>query len=289
MRVAVHDRIPIVAVPLDAPEKASVIAQPRLIPSLRGCHDITVFLAIDKAAASCASEGPVLGHLGPGESRTRLTPLALSTTPGVNYWHSAEFTWDGQYVVFDDESFTGTCQPNGDGKIRIYRVSDAQLMSSFMIPRPQGGAYCSVHNGNIIPVGGQLPSRRGLVLAAARRGRLHEPDAAARGRLLRLRPPTSGQSWSSYWYNGRIYSNDMNRGVDVFNLLTPYRRTASSWTHLNAQTQEDLYLPSVTALGPALARKTLRRPDGPSVARQDTWARYCSSTRLAFAIPRLMK
>jgi hypothetical protein len=27
--------------------------------------------------------------------------------------------------------------------------------------------------------------------------------------------PTSGQSWSSYWYNGRIYSNDMNRGVDA--------------------------------------------------------------------------
>jgi hypothetical protein len=37
--------------------------------------------------------------------------------PGVNYWHSAEFTWDGQYVVWDDESFTGTCQPNGDGEI----------------------------------------------------------------------------------------------------------------------------------------------------------------------------
>ena len=73
----------------------------------------------------------------------------------MNYWHSAEFTWDGQYVVTNDESFTGTCQPNGDGKIRIWRVSDAQLMSTFMIPRPQGSTYCSVHNGNIIPVAGR--------------------------------------------------------------------------------------------------------------------------------------
>ncbi len=61
--------------------------------------------------------------------------------------------------------------------------------------------------------------------------------------------PTSGQSWSSYWYNGRIYSNDMNRGVDVFNMLTPYVPYGQQWTHLNAQTQEDLYIPSITALG----------------------------------------
>ena len=59
----------------------------------------------------------------------------------------------------------------------------------------------------------------------------------------------SGESWSSYWYNGRIYSNDMVRGVDVFSMVTPWSPYGQQWTHLNAQTQEDLYIPSLTALG----------------------------------------
>ncbi len=242
-----HNRIPIVAVPLDAPEKASVIAEPRLIPSLRGCHDITVFLAIDKAAASCESEGQFWDISDPANPGTT-TPLARIDDPGVNYWHSAEFTWDGQYVVFDDESFTNTCQPNGDGKIRIYRVSDAQLMSSFMIPRAQGSAYCSVHNGNIVPVLGKYLLVAGWYYGGTSVVDFTNPTQPQEVAFYDF-TPTSGQSWSSYWYNGRIYSNDMNRGVDVFNLLTPYTPYGQQWTHLNAQTQEDLYLPSVTALG----------------------------------------
>ena len=242
-----HNRIPIVAVPLNAPEKASVIAEPHLIPTLRGCHDITVFIALDLAAASCESEGQFWDISDPANPGTT-APLARIDDAGVNYWHSAEFTWDGQYVVFDDESFTNTCQPNGDGKIRIYRVSDRQLMSSFMIPRPQSGAYCSVHNGNIIPVGGRY-----LLVAGWYYGGTSVVDFTNPAQPHEVAyydfTPTSGQSWSSYWYNGRIYSNDMNRGVDVFNMLTPYKPYGQQWTHLNAQTQEDLYIPSLTALG----------------------------------------
>ena len=62
----------------------------------------------------------------------------------------------------------------------------------------------------------------------------------------------------------------MNRGVGRLQhrhaLRAPY---GQQWTHLNAQTQEDLYLPSITALG-QLSPRALRRPDGPSEARQDT-------------------
>jgi hypothetical protein len=55
--------------------------------------------------------------------------------------------------------------------------------------------------------------------------------------------------WSSYWHNGRIYANDMTRGQDVESILLPYIPYGQQWTPLNAQTQEDLYIPSVTALG----------------------------------------
>jgi hypothetical protein len=251
-----HAKISIVAVPLDAPETASVIATPAIDapPYIGvGCHDITVFLAIHKAAASCQSEGQIWDITDPANPDT-LHPLVRVDDPAVNFWHSAEFTWDGQYVVFDDEAQGNfTCGAGQAGQIRIYRVSDGQLMSQFMIPRPQGSLYCSVHNGNLIPVNGRY-----LLVAAWYAGgtsvidftnptsphevAFNDPD----------NNPLSADAWSSYWYNGKIYTNDIGRGQDVFNIILPSTQYGATFTHLNAQTQEDL-LPSFSPT-PSLAR-----------------------------------
>ena len=113
-------------------------------------------------------------------------------------------------------------------------------MSTFMIPRPQG-TYCSVHNGNIIPVNGRY-----LLVAAWYGGGTSVIDftdpahpveiayyvATGRGRRA--------DTWSSYWYNGKIYANDIARGVDVFDIVTRFPGYGVHWTHLNAQTQDDL-------------------------------------------------
>ena len=56
-------------------------------------------------------------------------------------------------------------------------------------------------------------------------------------------------SWSTYWYNGRIYANGGlnrrgatgNRGVDVFRLtggLANATKGAKRWAYSNPQTQE---------------------------------------------------
>jgi hypothetical protein len=249
--VAPFRKISIVNVPLNAPETASVLSTPALTPTVPGCHDITVFMAINKAAAACDDEGQIWDITDPANPDT-LDPLHIDD-PGVNYWHSASFTWDGQYVVYNDESFTGSCQSGGDGRIRIFRVSDGQFMSSFMIPRAQT-QYCSVHNGNIIPVLGKY-----LLVAGWYYGGTSVVDFTNPMQPREIAyndfTPTSGQSWSSYWYNGRIYSNDMNRGVDIFNMMTPYTPYGQQWTHLNAQTQEDLYVPNITALGQLSPRR----------------------------------
>jgi WD40 repeat protein len=231
-----------------------VLSQPTLTTSVPGCHDLTAFLAFDIMAAMCDDEGQFWDISDPANPDT-MNPVHFDD-PGVNYWHSASFTWDGQYVVTNDESFTGTCQANGDGKIRIWRVSDAQLMSSFMIPRPQGGTYCSVHNGNIIPVAGRY------ILVAAWYGggtsvvdftNPTQPTEIAYFKATGGRGPAD--TWSSYWYNGSIYANDITRGLDVFNIVLPSTPYGGTWTHLNAQTQEDMYPPGVAAAMP-LARLT---------------------------------
>lgn len=242
--VAPHNRIPIVGVPLDAPETASVIAQPSLIPGMRGCHDVTVYLAINLAAASCESEGQLWDITNPAAPSTA-DPVSRIDAAGVNYWHAAEFTWDGRYVAFNDESFNfsgGCAQP--DGRIWIYRVSDQALMSSFMIPRNQGSGYCSAHNGYFIPV-----QDRYLLVSAWYEGGTSIVDFTNPAAPVEVgfydasvgRGPAD--TWSSYWYNNAIYANDIVRGVDVFNIVTPSSTYGLQLGHLNAQTQESEFLP----------------------------------------------
>jgi hypothetical protein len=243
-----HAKISIVAVPLNAPETASVIATPTIqAPPFIGvgCHDITVFMAIHKAAASCQSEGQIWDITDPANPDT-LHAVHIDD-PGVSFWHSGEFTWDGRSVVFDDESLgNDTCQAGNQGRIRIYRVSDAQLMSSYMIPRPQGN-YCSVHNGNLIPVNGRY-----LLVAAWYHGGTSVIDFTDPTNPHEVAyydadgSPTQSYAWSSYWYNGKIYTNDISRGQDVFNIVLPSTQFGATFTHLNAQTQEDL-LPSLSS------------------------------------------
>jgi hypothetical protein len=235
-------KISIVSVPLDAPETAHVIAQPPIsAPPYSGavaCHDITVFLAIHKAAAACMSEGQIWDISDPAHPDT-LHAMHMDD-PTIWFWHSAEFTWDGQYVVFDDEG-TGNCSQTGNGRIWIYRVSDGALQSTFMIPRSQGGSYCSKHNGNVIPVPGKY-----LLVSAWYGGgsavidftNPTAPREMAYYDALGGRGPAD--TWSSYWYNGSIYANDITRGVDAFNLVGTTTNGAAMRTHLNAQTMEDL-------------------------------------------------
>jgi hypothetical protein len=45
-------------------------------------------------------------------------------------------------------------------------------------------------------------------------------------------------SWSAYWYNGRIYTNDGGRGVDVMKLSGREASGARKLSHSNPQTQD---------------------------------------------------
>jgi hypothetical protein len=249
-------KISIVSVPLDDIQGASVISQPQIdAPPYAwgaGCHDITVFLPIHRAAASCQTQGQIWDITDPANPDT-LHPLKRFSDGTVNFWHSAEFTWDGQYVTFDDEG-TGSCTQGGNGKIRTYRVSDGQLMSIFMIPRSQGGSYCSVHNGMYIPVTGRY-----LLVAAWYGGGTSVVDLTNPATPAEVAyydatgSPAASDAWSSYWYNGRIYTNDIGRGQDVFQYLTPTDPFGMTLDHLNAQTQETL-LPRISFSTPAFLR-----------------------------------
>jgi len=185
-----HDKISIVEVPLDRPQDAEVINEPRMDPSgevctpstsnprfpsdqsyicdpendesrpfaSRGCHDIQVFLDRNLAACSALAEG----QLWDISDREQPRLLKRVDNPNVEFFHNAVFTWDGRLVVFSDEAGGGGepwCRegdPDTVGANWYFPVAGdgAEAVGHYKIPRTTTGT-CTAHNGNIVPVAGR--------------------------------------------------------------------------------------------------------------------------------------
>ncbi len=258
-----HAQISIVSVPLASPSAARVVAEPRLDHPVYpggggndsiGCHDISVFLDLRLAAASCMSNGQLWDISDPARPKTlRSQGAKFVDVREVEFWHSATFSWDGKIVVFGDESANGHCL-NGEtaGRLWFYRRARfTRPVASFMIPRPQLGTtsatdqYCSTHLFNVVP-----GIRRYVLASSWYMGGTNLVDFTnpARPREIGFydaaRPELSlsgiGGTWASYWYNGVIPSNDIDRGFEVFRFTGTATRGAARLPFLNPQTQHDL-------------------------------------------------
>jgi hypothetical protein len=242
-----HGKISIVAVPLAAPQTASVIAtptvqapvfgtgSPEFAPTV-GCHDIALFMPRHLAAAACMSEGQIWDITRPEAPRV----LAHIRNSAFEFWHSATFSWDGKVVVFGDESLTGSCHSptERDGRLWFYSLaqpSKPALLSSFLIaPQPRAD-YCSVHMFDVIPRPGRSILVSGWYEGGARVIDFTDPR---KPRQLAVNVPPRADEWAAYWYNGTIFSSDINRGLDVFALRGDLARGARTFDHLNPATQE---------------------------------------------------
>jgi hypothetical protein len=272
-----HDGISVIKVPRHAPEKAAVVSFPVLFPGegpdgggnpgsptnpgvskTTGCHDITVLPEKDLAAGACMGDGILFSIKDPERPK-----VIDRVQDNVNFafWHSATFNQKANKVVFTDELGGGsaaTCNaeigPNrgADGIYDIVGKGDRRALvfrSYFKIPRHQADTEnCVAHNGSLIPVKG-----KDLMVQAWYQGGVSVWDFTDSANPKEIayfdRGPLttdtirSGGSWSAYYYNGYIYSNEMARGFDV--LKIDDRRTAPArWVHLrelNVQTQPDYF------------------------------------------------
>ncbi|MFI7279473.1 LVIVD repeat-containing protein [Micromonospora chersina] len=261
-----HDSISIVKVPLRSPTDAAVVATPNLFPdggypgipgeksATTGCHDITAYPAKDLAAGACMGDGILL------DIADREAPRVIERvrdTENFAFWHSATFNNSGTKVVFTDELGGGgaaTCnEATGPsrGADAIYDITgrgdDRRLAfrSYYKIPRANADTEnCVAHNGSLVPVPG-----RDIMVQAWYQGGIsvwdftdsrHPKEIAfwERGPLDAERLRTGG-SWSAYWYNGHIYSSDIQKGLDVLELRDPRTWVARliQVPELNVQTQ----------------------------------------------------
>jgi hypothetical protein len=257
------------------------------VPGFKGCHDISVFVPLRIAAGACLTEGVILDISNPANLTiknrivnpaidfcARRAPDAPPATgqPSPNplcLWHSATFTWDGKYVVFGDEAGGGgspECSsedPPNRGAFWLHRVSSPTFpIASFKIPRIQphlAAAWqnCTAHIMNFVPINDRLvlpSSWYSGGTSVINWTNLASPSEMAH---FEVEPGAAGSSdaaqtntWTSYWYNDFIYTNDGGntppannggqRGFEVFSLDVPWRTQAWNLPRFNPQTQENL-------------------------------------------------
>jgi len=280
-------RIDVIQVPLAAPQGAKVVSSPRVFIDARTgalnglnngggshgksndkpadtdqCHDITVYSAIGLAAGACSGNGILLDIKDPVHPKR----VDAVNDPNYSYWHSASFSNDGTKVVFTDEWGGGLgarCRQNDSnrwGADAIFRLKDDKLSLAgyYKMPAAQADTEnCVAHNGSLVPVPG-----RDIEVQAWYQGGISVMDFTDPAHPFEIayfdRGPIDpkmlvlGGAWSAYWYNGFIYSSEIARGLDVFELtptkfLTQNEIDAAKTvqvTELNVQNQQKLAWPA---------------------------------------------
>ena len=267
-------------------DKMFGVNQPRTgpAPGPNQCHDITVYPAIGLAGGACGGYGLLLDISDPAHPR-RIGAVADSN---FSYWHSATFNNDGTKLLFSDE-WGGGGQPKCRdydkpqwGADAIFTVTDRRMtfQSYYKMLAPQtANENCVAHNGSMIPIPG-----RDVMVQAWYQGGLsvfdwtdaaHPKEIAFfdRGPVDGTKP-VGGGSWSAYWYNGHIYSSEIARGLDVFELtpsglISRNEIAAAKLVHLdyfNTQDQPKVTWPASFVVARAYVDQ-LERSNGLTVER----------------------
>ncbi len=193
------------------------------------CHDITVYPEIGLAGGACGGYGLLL------DIKDVANPKRIDQAADINmsFWHSATFSNDGTKILFSDE-WGGGSQPRCRetdklewGANALFTIDNGKMnfKSYYKIPAAQTSfENCVAHNGSLVPIPGREVMVQGWYQGGISVFDWTDPSMPQeiayfdRGPLDGTRLITAG-SWSVYWYNGMIVSSEIQRGLDIFELL----------------------------------------------------------------------
>jgi hypothetical protein len=241
----------------------------------RNCHDVTAYPAMHLLAGACGSYGLLVDISDP------LHPVRLDAKADTNFslWHTAVFSNDASKVVFTDEWGGGTapnCQATsmmemGGNTTLTINSGKMTERAFFKIPSSQTAQEnCVSHNGGLLPVPGRDIMVQGwyqggidaidftdpnhpFEIAFSDRGPVDAPPAPGDTAVAISRARGSiGGSWGAYYYNGYVYSSELARGFDVYELtptdkLSANELAAAKLIHLdqyNPQSQPHIVWPA---------------------------------------------
>ena len=299
-------RIEVIRVPKANPQQAAVVSGARIFTGLTApprrnqqgevvqpaggvgptqCHDITVYPAVGLGGGACGGYGLLLDL----SDVTNPRRIDAAADPNMSFWHSATFSNDGDKLLFSDEWGGGgapRCRATDRfewGSNAIFTIQNRrnlQFHSYYKMPAAQTELEnCVAHNGSLIPIPGREVMVQGWyqggvsVFDWTDPARPFEIAYFDRGPVDPERMRSAG-SWSAYWYNGLIYSSEIARGLDVFELtpsefLTQNEIDAAKtvrFDEFNAQDQQKFVWPPSFALARAYLDQ-LQRSQGLSSSR----------------------
>jgi len=235
-------------------------------PGPSQCHDITVYPSLGLAGGACGGYGLLL-DISDVANPVRIDQVADSN---FAYWHSATFNNDGTAILFSDEWGGGgapkcrATDPKEWGADAIFTIENKKMKfkSYYKLPAPQTAVEnCVAHNGSLIPIPGRDVMVQGWYQGGISIFDWSDP-ANPKEIAFHDRGPvdstrfTMGGSWSVYWYNGAMYSSEIARGFDAFE-LTPSEFISQNeidaaktvhFDYFNAQGQPRLVWPPSFAL-----------------------------------------
>jgi hypothetical protein len=281
------------AAPAAAGAPATPPAPPAPPTGPNQCHDITAYPEIGLAAGACAGLGLLL------DIRDAAQPyrIDMAADKNMSFWHSATFNNDGTKVLFSDEWGGGTqprCRATDKpewGANALFTIENKNLVFHryYKMPAAQTDQEnCVAHNGSLIPIPGRDVMVQGFyqggitVIDWTDVKRPQEIAFFDRGPLDPARVVTAG-SWSAYWYNGVIVSSEIQRGLDILELLPSGLISQNEidaaktvrMDYFNPQLQQKLVWPASFAL-PRAYLDQLERSSGLDAA-------VIASTRTALA------
>jgi hypothetical protein len=233
------------------------------------CHDITIYGESGFAGGACGGYGLLL------DVREPTHPIRIDAAGDINmsFWHSATFSNDGTKVLFSDEWGGGSsprCRETDRlewGGNAIFTIERGKLVfhSYYKMPAPQTEfENCVAHNGSMIPVPGRDIMVQGFYQGGITVFDWTDPKKPFemayfdRGPLNAERLQSAG-SWSIYWHNGLLYSSEISRGLDIYELVpTPLlsqneidAAKTITFSEANAQDQKKFVWPPSFAMARA--------------------------------------
>ena len=208
---------------LDVSDPSKIKVVKEFVPNSFGCHDVSFYLRGSRQLGFC-----------PGQQETEVwdvsDPLApeviASIPPIMEFPHSAVASPDGNLLVIGDESlFTAHDCMTGQsvlGALYAYDITDpANPVFRGRISAPRGASplgtlatpVCTAHNFNFAD-----GTRK--VVAAWYTGGTSVIDFTepAQPKEIAYYRPEDANTWSSYYYRGQVFANDITRGLDVLEI-----------------------------------------------------------------------
>lgn len=271
--------------PATATTVAAAAAAAPMATGPRNCHDVTAYPALNLLAAACSTHS-ILVDISNPEKPVRID--ALVDTNNFQGRHTAAFSNDGKKLIQTDEWGGGTgpmCQASsmielgGNTIIALDAKKKQTQHAYFKLPSAQAPEEnCVSHNGGIIPVPGRdlyvqgwyqggidvmdfTDQDKAFEIAYFDRGAINPPAlvdvpsaaaaAAAEARGVRGGGNTIGGSWGAYYWNGYIYSSELDRGMDIYELMPSDQLSANElaaaklvrFTEYNPQSQPKMTWP----------------------------------------------